>query len=148
MDSYPTIIELFMQFHFSNEILIFLVPMILMAIDIFTGFIKAWATKTFSSKKMRLGLSKKVGEIAIIVIGELLSFSLGLPKYLMQGISIYIIFMETISILENAEKMGAPLPKQFSEMLNNVDQTAITDEEIEEAIRIIENLQKREDSSK
>lgn len=148
MDRYPTIIELFMCFHFSNEILIFLVPMILMAIDIFTGFIKAWSTKTFSSKKMRFGLSKKVGEIAIIVIGELLSFSLGLPKYLMQGISIYIIFMETISILENAEKMGVPLPKQFSEMLNNVDQTSITDEEIEEAIRIIEDLQKREDSSK
>ena len=59
MDSYPTMIELFMYFHFSNEILIFLVPMILMAIDIFTGFIKAWSTKTFSSKKMRLGLSKK-----------------------------------------------------------------------------------------
>lgn len=108
------------NFHFVNEFWGLVAPCIMMAIDFITGTIYAWSTKTFQSKKMRTGLSKKVGELAIIVIGEVLSFSLGLPKYIMTGISLYIIIMELMSIFENLDKMGVPVPKFIKDVINNV----------------------------
>ena len=47
---------------FANELWIFIVPAVLMAIDIITGSINAWAKKDFKSAKMRQGLVKKCGE--------------------------------------------------------------------------------------
>ena len=75
--------ELLQNFHFSNEVWILILPLSLMFIDFFTGSINAWSNNDFQSKKMRLGLNKKVGELAIIVIGELFSYGLGLPDYIM-----------------------------------------------------------------
>lgn len=108
------------NFHFVNEFWGLVAPCIMMAIDFLTGIIYAWSTKTFQSKKMRSGLSKKIGELAIIVIGEVLSFSLGLPKYIMTGISLYIIIMELMSVFENLDKMGVPVPKFIRDVINNV----------------------------
>lgn len=108
------------NFHFVNEFWGLIAPCIMMAIDFLTGTIYAWSAKTFQSKKMRSGLSKKVGELAIIVIGEVLSFSLGLPRYIMTGISLYIIIMELMSIFENLDKMGVPVPKFIRDVINNV----------------------------
>ena len=59
------------NFKFRNELWILILPVSLMAIDFITGLLYAWSTNTFKSKKMRSGLTKKVGEIAILVIGEL-----------------------------------------------------------------------------
>lgn len=137
-------VEFIGKFHFANEILVLIIPTALMAIDVITGYVKAWALGTFSSKKMRLGLSKKTGELAIIIVGELLSFSLGLPKYIMNGIAIYIIFMEVVSIIENAEKMGVPLPVKIHNIVNNIDDNALTEDDINEAIKTIEFLQRKE----
>ena len=86
--------ELLQNFHFSNEVWILILPLSLMFIDFFTGSINAWSNNDFQSKKMRLGLNKKVGELAIIVIGELFSYGLNLPSYIMSCVSGYIILME------------------------------------------------------
>ena len=109
------------QFHFRNELWVLFIPLGLMAIDILTGVVKAWAKNDFQSAIMRAGLAKKAGEIMILVVGELISFGLMLPDAIMNGISFYIIFMEVMSILENVDDLGIPIPKFVKDVINNAN---------------------------
>lgn len=115
------VLEFISQFHFRNELWVLFIPLGLMAIDVLSGVIKAWAHNDFQSKIMRAGLAKKAGEIVILVVGELVSFGLLLPDTIMNSISFYIIFMEIMSILENADALGIPIPKFVKDVINNVD---------------------------
>lgn len=115
------ILEFIMQFHFRNELWVLFIPLGLMAIDVLTGIIKAWAHNDFQSAIMRAGLAKKAGEIVILIVGELLSYGLMLPEAIMNCVSFYIIFMEMMSILENADELGIPIPKFVKDVINNVD---------------------------
>ena len=117
------ILQFVEQFHFRNELWVLFIPLGLMAIDVLTGIIKAWAHNDFQSAIMRAGLAKKAGEIMILVVGELISYGLMLPDAIMNCISFYIIFMETMSILENADELGIPVPKFVRDVINNVDDT-------------------------
>lgn len=96
-----------------------------------------------------MGLSKKTGEIAILVLGELFSFSLCLPHYIMSCVSFYIIMMEFMSITENVDKMGVPLPKFISDVINNKDDS-ISEEQyvdmankLKKAMDLIEELENK-----
>lgn len=129
------------NFQFRNEFWILILPVSLMAIDILTGLLYAWSTETFKSKKMRSGLSKKVGEIAILVIGELFSYGMRIPPVIMAGISAYIIFMEFMSIMENLKKLGVPIPGFIAKILNTVD-LALKEEDITEALKKVAELEK------
>lgn len=113
--------NLISQFHFRNELWVLFIPLGLMAIDVLTGVIKAWAQNDFKSAIMRAGLAKKAGEIMILVVGELISFGLMLPDAVMNGISFYIIFMEVMSILENVDDLGIPIPKFVKDVINNAN---------------------------
>lgn len=113
---------------FVNEIWVFMIPGILMAIDILTGSLNAWAKRDFKSYKMRQGLVKKCGEVIILGIGELFTIGMILPTYIMSGISFYIIFMELISICENLQKMGVPIPKFIKKALSDTEK-ALEDKE-------------------
>lgn len=128
------------NFHFRNEILELIAPVIMMTIDFLTGTFGAWMMHTFKSQKMRTGLTKKVGEMAILVVGALLSYALRLPPQIMAGISLYIIYMELMSICENAKKMGAPLPGFVSKVLDTVDAT-LKEEDVTEAVKKVAELE-------
>lgn len=106
---------------FVNEVWVFIIPGVLMAIDILTGSLNAWAKSNFKSFKMREGLVKKCGEITILAIGQLFTIGLVLPTYIMSAISFYIIFMELISICENLQKMGVPIPKFIKKALDDTE---------------------------
>ncbi len=115
------ILQFVEQFHFRNELWVLFIPLGLMAIDVLTGVIKAWAHNDFKSAIMRAGLAKKAGEIMILVVGELISYGMMLPDAIMNGISFYIIFMEIMSIMENLDELGIPIPKFVRDVINNVD---------------------------
>lgn len=115
------ILQFIEQFQFRNELWVLFIPLGLMAIDVLTGIIKAWAHNDFKSAIMRAGLAKKAGEIMILVVGELISYGMMLPDAIMNGISFYIIFMEIMSILENLDELGIPIPKFVRDVINNVD---------------------------
>lgn len=102
--------ELLNEFHFTNEIWAVMIPIILMGIDILTGIINAWVKHELKSSKLREGLAKKFGEISVIVIGEIFVIGFGLSNFLADGISLYLIIMELISICENLDKLGVPIP--------------------------------------
>ena len=109
------------QFDFRNEWWVLFTPLIIMGVDIITGVIKAWVNKNFEASTMRTGLGKKAGEAAILIAVELLSYALTLPDIIMNCVSFYIIFMEVMSVLENADELGIPVPKFVRDVINNVD---------------------------
>lgn len=98
-----------------------LLPFILMVIDFLTGITHAWATGHLKSYKMREGLNRKVGEIAILLLGYVFTWAISAPRYIMIGITIYIIIMELVSLSENLDKMGVPLPKPLKNALRNAE---------------------------
>ena len=116
------IIRFVEQFNFRNEWWVLFTPLIFMAVDIVTGVAKAWVGKRFKASVMRAGLGKKAGEIAVLVIGELLSYALVLPDIVMSLTSFYIIFMEFVSICENVDELGVPIPKFVKDVINNANE--------------------------
>lgn len=128
------------EIHFANLIWLLLIPVAMMAIDIVTGLLNAWATESFMSAKMRSGLAKKCGEILIILIGMMFMYGMNLPSYILTGISVYIIFMEFMSVMENLKKLGVPIPNFIAKVLNNVDES-LKNDDYAEIKRKLEDLQ-------
>lgn len=110
-------------FHFTNAVWVLTIPVTLMTIDVVTGYLNAWVKGEVKSCKMREGLVKKFGEIVILVIGKLFEFGLSLPAYIMNLISLYIVAMELLSITENLNKMGVPIPKFFRRGIGELTNT-------------------------
>ena len=98
-----------------------LLPFILMAIDVLTGVMHAWTTGHLKSYKMREGLNKKVGEISVLLVGYIFTWTINAPRYIMIAITGYIVVMELISLAENFDKMGVPLPKFIKNALRNAE---------------------------
>jgi toxin secretion/phage lysis holin len=105
------------NFRDGNWVLI--IPSVLMVVDFLTGLFNAWATGHRKSFKMREGLNHKVGELAILFMGELFTYGMRLPSIFINCVSLYIIFMELVSIFENLDKMGVPIPKFVKKALRN-----------------------------
>lgn len=116
----------------AEDYKLLLLPFILMVLDFLTGITHAWATGHLKSYKMRDGLNKKVGEICILLIGYIFTWTINAPKYLMVGLTIYIVIMELISLSENLDKMGVPLPKPLRKALRNAEYKAIEGEKKED----------------
>ena len=100
---------------------VLLVPFVLMVLDFLTGVTHAWATGHLKSYKMREGLNRKFAEICIIAIGVLFRWAINLPDYIIIGLTIYVLIMELVSISENLDKMGVPLPKWVQKALRNAE---------------------------
>lgn len=106
---------------FTNDFWMVALPTILMVIDVLTGFINAWTKNEVKSSIMRQGLARKFGEVMILVIGELFFIATSLPIYCVAFISFYIILMELVSIAENLDKLGVPIPKFIKKVLSNAE---------------------------
>lgn len=102
------ILEFFKYLHFSHLSWTIIAPIIVMLVDILSGYIKAVITKNIDSTKMRDGILKKCAEILCILLGFVFKFAFNLDSIL-YGISIYLIVMELVSILENLNDMGINL---------------------------------------
>ena len=105
------LLEFIGKVQFRNNIWILIIPFAAMVLDYISGILYAWINCVLQSKKMRSGLVKKVGEVMILILGELFTYGLGLPIYIVQILALYIVFMEVISIMENLQLLGVPIPK-------------------------------------
>lgn len=104
---------------FRDNYWVIIIPSVLMVLDILTGVIHAWATGHLKSYKMREGLNHKAGELCVLLIGELFTYGMQLPAVFINAVSGYVILMELISIIENLDKMGVPMPKFVTSALRN-----------------------------
>lgn len=104
-----------------NSYRVLILPFSLMVIDFLTGVFNAWATGHLKSYRMREGLNKKFAEISIIVVSLIFTWVLMIPKYIVYGFAVYVVIMELISICENLDKMGVPIPKFIKAALRNAE---------------------------
>ncbi|WP_288910819.1 phage holin family protein [uncultured Thomasclavelia sp.] len=113
--------EIFKELQFTHTYWAFLLPVILMAFDVITGYYNAWKNGDIKSSKMRDGLGKKIAEICYIAIAGLIGIAFCLDK-VVYLVSFYVIYMELLSIAENCDKLGFPMPKAWKEKLNNKEE--------------------------
>lgn len=133
--------DIIKELHFHNKVWILLFPSVCMGFDILTGLIYAWISKTFDSAKMRAGLGKKVAELSYIILGCVAAYALGIQVYVVVAISLYIVFMELMSIMENCDKLGAPLPRFVKAVVNNVNES-INEGDLSSIQKKVEELHK------
>ncbi len=107
-----------MELHFTNNLWIFILPLSLMILDVITGYYNSWKNNEISSSKMRNGLGKKCAELCYVVLGTLFNFAFGISA-VMYFMTIYVCYMEIVSLFENCAKLGFPIPNRIKEKLNN-----------------------------
>lgn len=103
-----------------SDLWVYLTPLIFMLADVITGFGNAYIHKKIVSHKMRSGIIKKCGEMLIIFLTSLICFVLQIPHQIIIFVSFYMVLMESISILENLDHIGVPIPSWIEKSLNNV----------------------------
>lgn len=107
------------SFVITNDIWFILLPLILCLFDVITGYLNAWIKDDIQSTKMREGLGKKVGELVYCAVGLIINELFMLPQisYFISG---YICLMEIMSLIENCDKLGVPMPKVLKKKVNNI----------------------------
>ena len=105
---------------FTHRYWILFLPLFLMAADVVTGWIQATINETWDSSKMRVGLYRKSGELLVIIIAYVVYAAISLPVDVPAFIAGYIIIMEIISVAENLEEAGLPVPRWVTRRLKKV----------------------------
>jgi toxin secretion/phage lysis holin len=117
---------------FTHRYWVLLLPLVLMAADIVTGWIQATINGTWDSTKMRKGLYRKSGELLIIVLAYVISIAIKLPFDAASFIGGYVIIMELISVCENLNQAGLPVPAWIVKRLGKVAKDMTEDDPIKE----------------
>ena len=117
---------------FTHRYWILLLPLILMAADIVTGWIQATINGTWDSTKMRKGLYRKAGELMVIVVTYAVSAAISLPFDAAAFVAGYIIVMEILSVCENLNQAGLPIPTWIVKRLGKVAKDMTENDPIDE----------------
>ena len=121
--------EFIREISFTHRYWILFLPLFLMAADVITGWIQATINETWDSTKMRVGLYRKSGEILVIVIAYVIYAAISLPVDMPAFIAGYIIIMEIISVAENLDEAGLPVPRWVTRRLKKVADDLSEDED-------------------
>ena len=124
--------EAFKEIHFTSNVWPLLLPIILMGADVLTGWIQASINGTWDSTKMRKGLFRKSAEIVIIVLAYVVQVAIILPINIFAFISIYICIMEILSVIENLDQAGLPVPSWITKRLKKAMDTMTEDDQTQE----------------
>ena len=120
------------QITFTHRYWILLLPLALMSADIITGWIQATINNTWDSTKMRVGLFRKSGELLVICVAYVIYAAISLPVDVPAFVATYIVIMEIISVCENLDQAGLPIPHWITRKLKKVAEDLNKDEEDEE----------------
>ena len=93
--------------------------LIFMGIDYLTGVLSATVYKKLNSRTGAKGIVKKIFMLILIGLANWVSVSTGVEGIRLLAISFYIA-NEGISIIENASKIGVPIPKKLKEVLEQL----------------------------
>ena len=109
--------------------------LIVMLLDYISGVSAAWVQHQLSSRVGLIGIVKKVSYLLIVAVGMALDYLISLlgDKFGVEMQNIYfvgllviiwLIINECISILENADEMGLPVPGFIKKMLKRLKKHA------------------------
>lgn len=104
---------------------------ILMTVDLFTGFSLAVINKEVNSRRMKIGIVCKFITFVIILIGYYIDLILidylgslphmwGITVSIKLFVSVYFCFEELLSVIENSANLGIPVPKWLRSILAQV----------------------------
>ncbi len=102
---------------FTHRYWVIVLPLVMMAADVITGWIQASINGTWDSTKMRKGLFRKSGEIMVLLLAYVVHMAIALPVDVPAFFSIYIIIMEVLSVAENLDQAGLPVPHWITKRL-------------------------------
>jgi toxin secretion/phage lysis holin len=94
---------------------------ILMAVDVATGFVRAFVQQRLSSKESFRGIAKKVLIFALLAVAVQVDVLTGLQGTTRDVVAAFYCASEGLSILENSVAAGMPAPdvlRQALEQLN------------------------------
>ena len=122
------------EFHLETWAVI--LPLIFMALDVVSGLLKAAKSGTVSSSVMRQGLFAKSGSILVLGLAALVDFTVSkidvgfINGAITATYAVYIVAMETTSIIENACEINPDLKKAklLQIFANSNDKESATDE--------------------
>lgn len=111
------------------------VLMAAMIIDYVTGMAAAWHTKKLSSKKGLSGIIKKISYLALVCVGmgvdwviyygiKSVGVDMGYTFFFGVLVAVWLIINELISILENLESIGVPMPVFLIKIVKRLKITA------------------------
>lgn len=106
--------------HFAHSYWLILLPIICAGADILTGWIQATVNSTWDSTKMRKGLYRKLGELLAVVLACVICAALVLPMDIATFVAAYIVLMELVSVIENLDQAGVPMPTWLTHRLKKV----------------------------
>ena len=107
---------------------------IVMASDWFTGLAEAWVNGGMCSRTGIIGIIKKLSYIFIVCVAVVVDIiiqaaaaktGINLGGFYMFGllVTVWLIFNECISILENVAEIGAPLPPFLVKLIGKLKKT-------------------------
>ena len=100
--------ETMMKDDYGKIVIWLAVVLLLMAVDIFTGFIQAYINHNLKSVKMSTGLLKKFALLMVLV--AIVPLTIVLPESISVSAIVAVYALETlnesISIIENLNKLG------------------------------------------
>ena len=108
----------------SLNMTMLIVVLIFIVLDMIIGIVKALATGSYKSLKMREGLWHKLGEILCVAFGVLcemafpyVGITVSIP--IVTTICIYIVLKETGSIVENLALISPNIQKMLSKVFGS-----------------------------
>ena len=102
-----------------------LILCLFIALDFVSGLLKALSNGTYESSKMRKGLYHKIGELfawgfCLACDITLPQFGIDLPFALVNAVTVYIVLMESGSIIENIGIMNPEIGKYLSGVFEKI----------------------------
>ena len=109
LTSFLNMVSVFME----TNMTMFIVTVVFILLDILSGCIAGFFNKSFSSTALRKGLGHKIGYIFLMCAVAVLQVAMFDPNFnldfdfpLFNVVCAFIIFMEFVSIIENASKLN------------------------------------------
>ncbi len=104
---------------------------VFVTIDYVTGFICAWAEKKLSSEVGAKGIAKKVFIFFLVAVANVIDTQiLKEGSTLRTAVIFYYLANAGLSIVENAARLGLPVPPKLKDALEQLSDN--DDEEVEE----------------
>lgn len=105
--------------------------LLMMALDVMTGLVKAWKNDRLWSRKSLFGFARKILVLVVIILANVIDQILGLNGAVTYATVLFYIANEGLSIVENLAEVGVLVPAGLAEKLKAIDKensTGITEE--------------------
>lgn len=95
--------------------------LLLMALDILTGVVKAFKNGSLWSRKALFGYARKVMILVVIIVANVIDQVLALDGMVAYATVLFYLANEGLSIAENLAQIGVIVPDNLAEKLKHIE---------------------------